>query len=70
MKEPKPMAKPKPTVTNLRDLVKHMYIYAGYRDNGYDKMSREQRDLYLFVTGREKTCDECGQTITYAEDEK
>ena len=61
---------PKPTVANLRDLAMHMYIHAGYRDNGYDKMTREMRDLYLYVTGRDKVCDECGQTIPYADDEK
>lgn len=61
---------PQVTVATLRDLVMHMYIHSGYRDNGYDKMTREQRDLYLYVTGREKVCENCGQAVPYAEDEK
>lgn len=60
---------PSVTVEKLRELVMHMYIHSGYRDNGYDKMSREQRDLYLFVTDRQKTCEECGHAIQYAKDE-
>ena len=48
MTTPKP---PKVTKSNLRDLIMHMYIHARYRDCGYDKMTREQRDLYLYVIG-------------------
>lgn len=66
----KRITEPVPTVDNLKDLVMHMYLHSGYRDNGYDKMSREERDLYLFVTNREKKCDECGHVITYAKDEE
>lgn len=64
--------KPKPNDSpeKLKDLIMHMWIHSGYRDNGYDKMTREQRDLYNFVTGREATCENCGQRIYYAEDEK
>lgn len=65
----KKLTAPVPTVENLRDLVNHMYIHSGYRDNGYDKMDVEQRDLYLFISGRTKTCDECGRKVYYAEDE-
>lgn len=63
---------PIPVITthSLRGLVMHMYIHSGYKDGGYDKMSREMRDLYLFVTDRKKTCDECGQTVVYSDDER
>lgn len=57
-------------VSALQGLVMHMYVHSGYRDNGYDKMSREQRDLYLRVTGRKRTCGECGQAVLWAGDEK
>lgn len=63
------MKPPVVTLEALRDLVNHMHIHAGYRDCGYDKMSREQRDLYLYVTNRKKVCEECGQEVAYADDE-
>lgn len=34
------------TEENLIELVKHMWIYSGYPQNGYAKMSLEQKALY------------------------
>ena len=30
----------------LRELIKHCYIHAGYRNCGYDQMTTEQKELY------------------------
>ena len=58
------------TVEALKDLVNHCYLYSGYECCGYAKMSRSQRDLFNFVCDRPGQCEECGQPIYYAEDEK
>jgi hypothetical protein len=54
----------------LVDLVRHTNIYSGYRDNGYDKMDKKMRHLYNHINGRTERCEECGQIIPRAEDEK
>ena len=33
-------------VERLRELVVHMHVHSGYRDNGYMQMTTPQKDLY------------------------
>jgi len=54
----------------LVDLVRHINVYTGYRDNGYDKMDKKMRHLYNRILQRDEKCEECGQFIPRAEDEK
>jgi hypothetical protein len=34
------------TKQHLKELVSHCWLYSGYRNNGYEKMSLEMKALY------------------------
>ena len=36
------------TKQHLIDLVQHCWIYSGYKNNGYDKMSLQMKSLYHY----------------------
>ena len=40
-------------LVKLRDLIIHMWVHDGYRRNGYDKMTRKQRELFDSIVGKE-----------------
>lgn len=45
-------ARQRKTARDLRDLIRHAWIHAGYPDCGYKQMTTEQKKLYCRIVGR------------------